>query len=190
MSAKLRGIRRRVNGWQVRVEVHGVNYQKWFPLATPLETMRDWRQEQIGKFRERPEDIALREQSAAFEAQRLPCTEKTWCFIYFARSGATVKIGRSIDPPQRLRELQTTHAGELVLLATVAGHVALEGALHQRFAHLRTRANGEWFRLEPDLIAFIHAIQRGANPVALLFEDPRVILGWHLQPLPSPCPES
>lgn len=26
------------------------------------------------------------------EAQRLPLTEKTWCYIYFARSGATVKI--------------------------------------------------------------------------------------------------
>jgi hypothetical protein len=159
--------------------VRGHLYTKQFPLEKSVVEMRAWREEQIGRFGEPKKDVL---HAVAFDAPRLPRTEKTWCYIYFARSGDVVKIGRSVDPPTRLRELQTTHAGELVLLAAVAGHVALEGAIHQRFAHVRTRPTGEWFRLEPDLVAFIALIQQGANPVALLFEDPRVVLGWHVHP--------
>lgn len=190
MPRKLTGIRRRRGGWRASVHVNGRQFSKQFPLETPTDTMRAWREDQLTAVREQKKDRARGLVTAAFEAQRLPRSEKTWCYIYFARSGEVVKIGRSVDPPQRLRELQTTHPGELVLLAAVGGHVALEGALHERFNHLRTRANGEWFRLEPDLTAFIWAIQQGANPVELLFEDPRVILGWHLLPRPRATPES
>lgn len=180
------GIRRHRAGWRVFVRVGPKNFSKQFALDTPPATMRAWRQAQIDAAGGRKADIAHRLQSAAFEAQRLPKTEKTWCYIYFVRSGDAVKIGRSVDPPQRIRELQTTHAAELVLLAYVAAHVALEGAIHQRFEHLRTRRTGEWFRLESDLVAFIALIQQGANPVALLFEDPRVVLAWHLRPPSTP----
>jgi hypothetical protein len=189
MPRKLKGIHRRREGWRVCVRVHRKLYTKQFPFETPTETMRAWREEQIQQFRTSREDVAHQLKAAAFEAQRLPCSEKTWCYVYFARSGAVVKIGRSVDPAQRVREIQTMHPGELVLLASVAAHMALEAAIHQRFAHLRTRATGEWFRLEPDLIAFIHAIQQGANPVALLFEDPRVVLGWYLHPSPAAAAE-
>jgi hypothetical protein len=144
--------------------------------ATYEPTLKDaiqWRDTERADARLRQHNLLLREQAAVMcDGKRLPRrNETTWCYIYFARSGDTVKIGRSVDPAQRLRALQLTHAGELELLAAVAAHVALEGALHKRFAHLRTRPTGEWFRLEPDLVAFIRAIQQGENPVALLFED-------------------
>lgn len=171
------GIRRSRSGWRAYISINHAQCSKRFPLETPLSRMQAWREEQ--KLR-----VELQARNDVQEAKRVPPCLTGWCYVYFVRSGQNVKIGRSIDPDVRLRELQTTHAGELVLLASVPAHAALERALHARFQHLRTRSAGEWFRLEPDLIAFIRAIQEGANPVALLFEDPRVILGWHLHPPP------
>lgn len=176
MPRKLPGIRRRGDSWEVYVRVNGHLYTKAFPLATRPADMLAWRAHVVG---EKCNSITL----AAMEARRLPPTVGAWCYIYFAQSGDAVKIGRAVDPCQRVRDLQTAHAGELVLLAAVAGHQSLEGAIHTRFAHLRTR--GEWFRLDENLVAFIDLVQRGANPVELLFEDPRVILGWHRQQRPA-----
>ena len=105
----------------------------------------------------------------AVVVKRLPRSLDGWCYVYIAQAGAVVKIGRSIDPAQRIRELQTTHPEELVLVAAVATHAALEAVIHERFQHLRTREAGEWFRLEPDLVAFIEAVQQGANPITLLW---------------------
>lgn len=193
---KLKGIRRRRGGWSAQVRANGRLYSKQFPLSTPLSEICAWREGKVDGARAQKEEDALRALSVAYEARRLPCTEKTWCYVYFARSGAIVKIGRSTDPAARLREIQTMHPGDIELLVSVAAHRELEVAIHKRFEHCRTRAKGEWYRLEPDLIAFIRALQGGANPVALLFEDPRVLLGWHLQPTPArvenglPCPAS
>jgi len=174
---KLKGVRRHGKTWQANVRVAGHLYCKSFPLTTPIKVMRDWRADTR-------EGIAHNIQLAAIDATRLPRSMEGWCYVYFAQSGAYVKIGRALNPSERLRTLQTAQAGDVALLACVAAHVALEAAIHKRFDHLRTRGKGEWFQLEPDLIAFIRAIQQGANPVALLFDDPRVI-GLRLHPLPA-----
>ncbi len=179
MPRKLKGIRRRSGGWRVDVRVNGKLYTKQFPLDTAIEDMRTWRDDRSIN-RERKDSLALLYPAPSKVQQRLPRSERTWCYIYFARSEAIVKIGRSVDPAQRIREIQTMHPGELTLLVSVAAHAALEHAIHHRFAHLRTRADGEWFRLAPDLVAFIRALQNGANPVALLFEDESI----------PPCPAS
>jgi hypothetical protein len=177
------GIARTPTGYRAFIHVSWPGYpngrlvSKRFP-PTALREAEAWREGQRIAARRRKDDLVLREHAAACDARRLPRSETSWCYIYFARSGETVKIGRSLEPLQRVRALQMTHAGDLELLATVAAHVTLEGALHERFAHLRTRPNGEWFRLDHELIAFIRAVQQGANPVALLFEDP------------PPCPAS
>jgi hypothetical protein len=165
-------------GVSVMVEVRGRVRELRFPLGTDLEVLLKNRDQLRADLRDvAPAATAARGRLAA-DAKRdlkliLPPSVTGWCYVYFARSGDVVKIGRAIDPAARLRDIQTMHAGELELLTAVATHATLEGALHARFAHLRTRAKGEWFRLEPDLVAFIQAIQRGANPVGLLFEDPR-----------------
>lgn len=50
MSRKLTGIRRRRQAWEVNVRVNGHLYTDTFPLATPAQEMKDWRQEHVEKF--------------------------------------------------------------------------------------------------------------------------------------------
>jgi integrase len=50
MPRKLKGIRRRCNNWEVNVRVNGHLYTDTFPLATPVQDLRDWREDQIEKY--------------------------------------------------------------------------------------------------------------------------------------------
>ncbi|MDH6489698.1 GIY-YIG nuclease family protein [Streptomyces sp. SAI-127] len=58
-----------------------------------------------------------------------------------------VKIGKG-NPAERLAELQTGNPFPLVILWTGPGELALEQALHARFAAYRVR--GEWFEFPAD----------------------------------------
>lgn len=51
MRRKLTGIRPWKGKWQAYVQVNGKTYAKSYPLTTPLQTMRDWRDDQKKKFR-------------------------------------------------------------------------------------------------------------------------------------------
>src|SRR6185503_680094 len=51
MSRKLKGIRRKRNKWQVHVTVGGRQYTKTFPLTTPVDEMRTWRDDQVDTHR-------------------------------------------------------------------------------------------------------------------------------------------
>ncbi len=62
-----------------------------------------------------------------------------------------VKIGRSVNPAHRLKQLQTGHASILRLLHVVDGNH--EKALHARWRHLRI--SGEWFKVEDDLLLYL-----------------------------------
>lgn len=76
--------------------------------------------------------------------------------IYFIEmdSMALVKIGfTDRDPQDRLRELQTACPFKLRLVLVMAGGLKHEADLHQTFAHLR--AEGEWFRLTPELQTYL-----------------------------------
>lgn len=66
-----------------------------------------------------------------------------------------VKIGFTIDLDDRLSTLQTSSHRTLKILASISGTYATETELHRRFAadHIR----GEWFRLSPEIVAFIAA---------------------------------
>lgn len=96
--------------------------------------------------------------------------------VYFAERDGYVKIGTSVDPTVRLKELAKggTHApdnitvGPLRLLATHPGGLAVERALHHRFADSRvvkTTESGkllatEWFRKSPELLNYIDNVRR------------------------------
>ncbi len=73
--------------------------------------------------------------------------------IYFIQDteNRRIKIGVSAEPAQRLKQLQTSHASELKLIAVMDGTRSEEQALHQLF----TRKRGEWFEPTRDLLAFI-----------------------------------
>jgi hypothetical protein len=63
--------------------------------------------------------------------------------VYFIKSGEFVKIGKTRDPRQRLRELQTGNPQRLRILCVVPGGEEVEKEIHRKFNHLRQ--GGEWF---------------------------------------------
>ena len=60
------------------------------------------------------------------------------------------KIGRTINPKSRLRDIQRNEVGELryVHLIRTDDAVSTERALHQRYAKYRIRMDREWFEFE------------------------------------------
>lgn len=73
-------------------------------------------------------------------------------YVYFIGSERLVKIGRSREPLERIRSLQTGHVETLALLLVIPNGER-EREFHQRFSHLRAR--GEWFERGDDLMRFI-----------------------------------
>lgn len=142
MPRALTGIRRKGRGWEVTQRVNGHLYSETFPLATPVQEMRDWRDDQVEQY----------------EAPRRPLTPRRRgaAWTYFIQHDARVKIGRSRNVRARVAALQTASAVPLRLLVAVPATHASERALHRRFAHLRIA--GEWFRLEADLNAYIRSL--------------------------------
>jgi len=76
--------------------------------------------------------------------------------VYLQTDGEFIKIGRTKrSESRRRRENQTGNPRVLTTLAVIPN--ASEKALHERFAADRVR--GEWFRISPDIMAFIKAWQ-------------------------------
>lgn len=78
-------------------------------------------------------------------------------YTYFIESAATglIKIGRSVDPEKRLKELQTAAPDKLSILKTFPENLFSEASMHEKFAHLRR--HGEWFEDSPEIRDFIAA---------------------------------
>jgi hypothetical protein len=78
--------------------------------------------------------------------------------------GTPVKIGFSATPEKRLRQLQTGHAGKLILFhkeeVEVGKVKALERVIHKELRHKKHR--GEWFNLTPEdaVVEIKHALIR------------------------------
>lgn len=90
-------------------------------------------------------------------------------YLYAIKDSLTgyIKIGYSVDPELRKRELQVGCAGSLELIhkESVAESSArlLEQGLHRELNHLRVR--GEWFRCDESFVrsAIVHHIIRWGN---------------------------
>jgi hypothetical protein len=84
--------------------------------------------------------------------------------VYFVQSldGGPVKIGRSIKPQERLLSLQTANPDPLCVVATMPGGATVERMLHRAFARSRVRPDGEWFRPDAEVLAFIREL--GGRP--------------------------
>lgn len=67
--------------------------------------------------------------------------------------GMLVKIGFTTDLRSRMHVIQSSTPNRLVLIATHWGELEDERSIHEQWQHLRVR--GEWFRLTPELLAFI-----------------------------------
>jgi hypothetical protein len=84
--------------------------------------------------------------------------------VYFVtcRQTGTVKIGSSIDPWSRLKELQTSHPFELTVEAVLPGSQEEEFTFHRRFEDVRLK--GEWFTINEMIEAIIAANPAPDNP--------------------------
>ena len=81
--------------------------------------------------------------------------------IYFIRSyNEFVKIGTSINPTNRKKELQTSNPKKLHVQAIIEGSFKTEKGLHELFEHSKVR--GEWFRYTEEIKWYIRAIKE--NP--------------------------
>lgn len=84
-------------------------------------------------------------------------TRKRSAFVYFIQDDAQVKIGHSVKPRARLRELQCATHRVLKLLATCKGGQQRERLLHKKFAKYRVK--GEWFKLSLPIATYIDQIK-------------------------------
>jgi hypothetical protein len=91
--------------------------------------------------------------------------------VYFMRSGAYVKIGRSLYPEQRLANLKK-YKGQTVipdcvdmnaaeLVATLPGGRRVESEMHLRFS--KYRVAGEWFKWSKDVREFVESLNSGGE---------------------------
>jgi hypothetical protein len=96
---------------------------------------------------------------AKFQKVGRPAFEPPPCTIYFIGYGDHVKIGLTNGPVQkRLKGLSTGCPYKLTVHATIENASgALELELHQRFA--AHRLAGEWFRLAPEILAYIEEVK-------------------------------
>jgi hypothetical protein len=68
-----------------------------------------------------------------------------------AVNGGPIKIGRSSNPGQRLKDIQTGQGARLEILGVLNGDHERE--LQRRFRRLRV--SGEWFRCETHLVEYL-----------------------------------
>ncbi len=102
------------------------------------------------------------------ERRHLDELERCESWVYFIRIGNRIKIGYSINPERRAREL-----GQAKLIHCVPGGRIEEQRLHLKFAHLRD--HGEWFCDDPELVDYIDGLPgRPLFDPGLLFGPDRV----------------
>lgn len=75
---------------------------------------------------------------------------RTYVYVIGEAGGKYVKIGKSNNPGQRLKALQTSHPNKLYLYAFCPETPELnEKLLHSKF--IKIRGNGEWFEHTSEL---------------------------------------
>jgi hypothetical protein len=86
-------------------------------------------------------------------------------YVYYARSGDEVKIGKSRNPWARINEMRTARP-DIEIVATEPGDESLETQRHHEFTASRIDASREWFRWTPEIAAHVEAIGGSSSTVA------------------------
>lgn len=79
--------------------------------------------------------------------------------LYFIQAGINVKIGRSVNPEKRIKELSTGSAEEPVLVYVVENMGHMEKKMHIAFEDWRVRQNAEWFFFSDQIKKFIEYLK-------------------------------
>lgn len=74
--------------------------------------------------------------------------------VYFAYSAGRIKIGTSLYPESRGKDLSLQSPHPVTIIMTVNGGYDLEQEFHRLFDDLRE--HGEWFRLSNEMRSFLH----------------------------------
>lgn len=81
----------------------------------------------------------------------------SWVYFVQAGEGGPIKIGKAMNPSQRIGNLQVGNPHEVKLLHCLPDTGCTEGRIQGIFeeSHLR----GEWYNPTPDLLEFIDALK-------------------------------
>jgi DNA-binding Xre family transcriptional regulator len=96
------------------------------------------------------------------------------CFVYFVQAGESgnIKIGISRNVSQRLTKMRTDAPVELQLLGVIVGDQKTERAFHSEL--LAHRANREWFRPSPEVLALIEREKAKGSIELFIRKKPKV----------------
>jgi hypothetical protein len=85
--------------------------------------------------------------------------------VYFLLShdASMAKIGKSMRPRARIREIRHMNPHVVSVLLTIPGYTHVEAWCHGRFGHLRS--HGEWFFYRTDLVEFVDALKSGSTAI-------------------------
>lgn len=121
-------------------------------LGVKRGTMKRWRHEGMPSVDENGRIFVAPAEARAWINQhaRLSTFDKK-CHVYFARKDGLIKIGSSVDPSRRLRELRVE------ILVTTPGDKRTELAFHTLFAD--AAVGNEWFRPVPELLEVIESLR-------------------------------
>lgn len=97
------------------------------------------------------------------ELKRPPKHPKGYVYFIQGECGGAIKIGYSVSPEKRLKELQTGYPDTLIVILMVPGDESTERALHRKFD--ASRLKGEWFRPDNYVIEAIKDLQRKVGGV-------------------------
>jgi len=92
-----------------------------------------------------------------WRAAKPPKKPKGYIYFFQGQCGGAIKIGYSVDPQKRLKELQTGYPDTLKVLLMIPGSENTERALHKHFE--ASRLKGEWFRPDPYVIEKIKELK-------------------------------
>lgn len=87
------------------------------------------------------------------ETRTTPAPKRNPPMVYLIRSGKFIKIGMTTDIRRRIETLQIGNPIKLVLVGLIPGGTRAERHFQDRFGEGLHR--GEWFKITPDLKAFI-----------------------------------
>lgn len=99
-------------------------------------------------------------------------------YVYFISDlKETIKIGYTRgNPINRLKQLNTGSPFQLYLLGFFRGTLKDEDNLHKKFANLKVRSNGEWFKISEELVNFINNINEIKDKYVYLDEESKIWL--------------
>ncbi len=90
-------------------------------------------------------------------AKHPPSKPKGYVYFIQGQCGGAIKIGFSVSPEKRLKELQTGYPDTLTILLMIPGSESTETTLHRQFD--ASRLKGEWFRPDDYLIEKIKELK-------------------------------